>query len=40
MDPSTYIIFQEGVIAANRDILAQNMINFISKNGLNGVDFD
>ena len=39
-DPSTYMIFREGVTAANRTILAQNVVNFLKANNLNGVDFD
>jgi GH18 family chitinase len=39
-DPSTYMIFREGVTAANRATLAQNVVNFLTANSLNGVDFD
>jgi GH18 family chitinase len=39
-DLSTYTIFREGVTEANRQILAQNVANFIISNGLDGVDFD
>jgi GH18 family chitinase len=34
------MIFREGVISANRDTLAQNVADFVSMNGIDGVDFD
>ncbi|KAJ5377911.1 glycoside hydrolase [Penicillium cataractarum] len=36
----TYMIFRDGVTSANRDTLAQNLADFISTNGIDGVDFD
>lgn len=39
-DPATYMIFREGVAAANRATLAQNVVNFLDANSLDGVDFD
>jgi GH18 family chitinase len=39
-DSSTYWIFREGVTSANRGTLAQNVANFLTSNGLDGVDFD
>jgi GH18 family chitinase len=39
-DPSTYMIFREGVLPANSQTLAQNVVNFVVGNGLDGVDFD
>lgn len=39
-DPSTYMIFREGVTAANRKVFAQNVADFVTENGLDGVDFD
>lgn len=39
-NPDTYMIFREGVTAANRQTLAQNMAAFITSNGLDGVDID
>lgn len=39
-DPSTYMIFREGVKPANRETFAQNIANFIVKHNLDGVDFD
>ena len=33
-DPSTYMIFREGVTATYRGILAQNVANFVTENGL------
>ncbi|KAJ5464342.1 uncharacterized protein N7458_000028 [Penicillium daleae] len=35
----TYMIFREEVTSANRDTLAQNVADFISTNGIDGVDF-
>lgn len=40
MDPDTYMIFCEGVTAANRDTFVLNVANFVTENDLNGVDFD
>lgn len=39
-DPSTYTLFREGVTATNRATLAQNVVNFLQANSLDGVDFD
>lgn len=39
-DPSTYMIFREGVTAANRLTMAQNIANFINDNDLDGVNID
>ncbi|PCG90917.1 Glycoside hydrolase, superfamily [Penicillium occitanis (nom. inval.)] len=36
----TYMIFREGVTAANRDTLVENVANFVTENDLDGVDFD
>ncbi|KAJ5646513.1 glycoside hydrolase [Penicillium lividum] len=36
----TYMIFREGVTSDNRETLAQNIADFISSNGIDGVDFD
>lgn len=39
-DPDTYNIMRQGVKPANRVKLAQNIADFINKNGLDGVDID
>ncbi|PGH07080.1 hypothetical protein AJ79_06358 [Helicocarpus griseus UAMH5409] len=39
-DPSTYMIFRQGVTPENRQTLATNIANFIKSNGLDGVDID
>jgi LysM repeat protein len=39
-DPSTYMIFRDGVTAANRLSMATNIANFIIANNLDGVDID
>ncbi|KAJ5538484.1 hypothetical protein N7494_007963 [Penicillium frequentans] len=39
-DADTYMIFREGVTEANRDTLITNVVDFISNNDLDGVDFD
>ncbi|KAJ6024917.1 hypothetical protein N7540_005714 [Penicillium herquei] len=39
-DASTYMIFREGVEASNRATFAQNVADFVSQTGLDGVDFD
>ncbi|KAH8703522.1 hypothetical protein BGW36DRAFT_423083 [Talaromyces proteolyticus] len=39
-DPDTYMIFREGVTAANRDTFVENVANFVTGNDLDGVDFD
>lgn len=39
-DPSTYMIFREGVKPANRGKLAQSVADFVNKHNLDGVDFD
>ncbi|OCK75262.1 glycoside hydrolase family 18 protein [Lepidopterella palustris CBS 459.81] len=39
-DPSTYMIFRNGVTAANRNTLATNIANFIKAHNLDGVDID
>ncbi|KAJ5371055.1 glycoside hydrolase [Penicillium cataractarum] len=36
----TYMIFREGVAAANRDTLVNNVVEFVTSNALDGVDFD
>lgn len=38
--PSTYQIFRNGVQAANRDKLATNLVNFLIKYNLDGIDLD
>ena len=38
--PDTYLVFREGVKAANRLTMARNIANFINDNGLDGVDID
>lgn len=38
--PDTYMIFREGVSAANRDTFAKNVADFVTQNNLDGVDFD
>ncbi len=38
--PSTYLVFREGVKAANRVTMARNIANFVNDNGLDGVDID
>ncbi|GKZ37253.1 hypothetical protein AbraIFM66950_008710 [Aspergillus brasiliensis] len=39
-DPSTYMIFREGVTATNRLTMATNIANFIKDNDLDGVNID
>jgi len=39
-DPSTYMIFRDGVTSANAKTMATNMANFIIKNNLDGIDID
>ncbi|RAL13110.1 glycoside hydrolase family 18 protein [Aspergillus homomorphus CBS 101889] len=39
-DPSTYMIFREGVTAANRLTMATNIANFIKEHDLDGVNID
>lgn len=39
-DPSTYMIFREGVKPANRRKLAQSVADFVNTHNLDGVDFD
>jgi GH18 family chitinase len=39
-DPSTYMIFREGVTSANRETMATNIANFINDNDLDGVNID
>ncbi|KAJ5947147.1 Glycoside hydrolase superfamily [Penicillium verhagenii] len=39
-DPSTYMIFRDGVTAANRLTMATNIANFINDNDLDGVNID
>ncbi|PWY82115.1 hypothetical protein BO70DRAFT_429188 [Aspergillus heteromorphus CBS 117.55] len=39
-DADTYMIFREGVAAANRATLVQNVVDFVIGEGLDGVDFD
>ncbi|KAI2624403.1 glycoside hydrolase superfamily [Hypoxylon sp. NC1633] len=38
--PETYMIWRNGVAAANRQTLAQNIANFIRQNNLDGADID
>lgn len=39
-DPSTYMIFREGVKPANRGTLARKVADFVNTHSLDGVDFD
>jgi GH18 family chitinase len=39
-DPSTYMIFREGVTSTNRLTMATNIANFINDNDLDGVNID
>ncbi|KAJ2007373.1 hypothetical protein GGI04_001535, partial [Coemansia thaxteri] len=39
-DPSTYNVFRQGVTSGNFKTMAQNVVNFIVQNNLDGVDFD
>ncbi len=39
-NPSTYLVFREGVKPANRVTMARNIANFVTDNGLDGVDID
>ncbi|PWY76008.1 glycoside hydrolase family 18 protein [Aspergillus sclerotioniger CBS 115572] len=39
-DPSTYMIFREGVTATNRLTMATNIANFIKDNDLDGINID
>lgn len=39
-DPSTYMIFRDGVTAANRYTMATNIASFIKENDLDGVNMD
>ena len=39
-DPSTYSIFRNAVQSANVDTVTTNIANFITDNGLDGVDID
>ena len=39
-DPSTYDIFRQGVQPANQQVFAQNLVQFLSDNGLEGIDID
>lgn len=39
-DPSTYMIFWNAVLPANRYQAAQNIANFVKDQGLDGVDID
>ncbi|KAJ5726918.1 Glycoside hydrolase superfamily [Penicillium malachiteum] len=39
-DPSTYMIFRDGVTAANRLAMATNIADFINDNDLDGVNID
>lgn len=38
--PDTYMIFCEGVTAANRGTFAMNVVNFVQQNDLDGIDLD
>jgi GH18 family chitinase len=39
-DPSTYDIFRQGVQPANQQVFAQNLVQFLTANNLNGIDID
>lgn len=39
-DPSTYMIFCEGVTAANQLAIAQNIASFVNNNDLDGMNID
>lgn len=39
-DADTYPIFRQGVTSANRQAFANNVVDFMVKNGLDGLDFD
>jgi LysM repeat protein len=39
-DPSSYHLFRNGVLPANRQALANNIANFINSHGLDGVNLD
>lgn len=39
-DPSTYDILRQAMSPANRATFAKNIVNFVNKEGLDGVDFD
>ena len=39
-EPATYNIFREGTRKANRQLLAQNIADFINEHELDGVDID
>jgi GH18 family chitinase len=39
-NPSTYLVFREGVKPANRPTMAGNIAKFVTDNGLDGVDID
>ncbi|OIW22604.1 glycoside hydrolase [Coniochaeta ligniaria NRRL 30616] len=39
-DPDTYPIFRQGVTSANRQAFANNVVDFMVNNGLDGLDFD
>ncbi|KAL6229345.1 hypothetical protein BDW75DRAFT_245821 [Aspergillus navahoensis] len=39
-DPSTYSIFRQGVTSANRELFANNVVDFVTRNDLDSVNFD
>jgi hypothetical protein len=39
-DPSTYFLFRNGVLPANRQALANSIANFVNSHGLDGVNLD
>jgi GH18 family chitinase len=39
-DPSTYHLFRNGVLPANRQALANNIASFVNTHGLDGVNID
>lgn len=39
-DPSTYMIFRNGVTSANRLTMAKNIANFVKDNELDGINID
>lgn len=39
-DPGTYDVLRQAMSPTNREIFAKNIVNFINKEGLDGVDFD
>jgi chitinase len=39
-DPLTYMIFRQATAPANRENTANNVVNFLKSNGIDGLDFD